>query len=84
MHTEGSNFAYMTQTTLHNMFLQVGLPVVFLVDRFYSSTFAYTLATCMEGDEEAVEEVKMILMLENFLIERWLVGNPSFSSGQKI
>lgn len=23
----------------------------------------------MEGDEEAVEEVKMILMLENFLIE---------------
>ena len=48
---------------------EVGLPLLFLVDRFYSSTFAYTLATCIEGDEEAVEEVKMILMLENFLIE---------------
>ena len=54
------------------------------MDRFYSSTFAYTLATCMEGDEEAVEEVKMKLMLEHFLIERWLVGSLSFSSGQKI
>lgn len=34
-----------------------GLPVVFLVDRFYSSTFAYTLAAGMDGGEEAVEEV---------------------------
>ena len=66
------------------MFLQVGLPVVFLVDRFYSSTFAYTLAACMEGDEEAVEEVELILMLENFLIGRWLAGNRISSSGQKI
>ena len=66
------------------MFLQVGLPVVFLVDRFYSSTFACTLAACMEGDEEAVEEVELILMFENFLIGRWLAGNPSSSSGQKI
>ena len=71
----------MTQTTLHNMFLQVGLPVVFLVDRFYSSTFAYTLAACMEGD---VEEVELILMFENFLIGRWLAGNRISSSGQKI
>ena len=63
---------------------EVGLPLLFLVDRFYSSTFAYTLATCIEGDEEAVEEVKMKLMLEHFLIERWLVGSLSFSSGQKI
>ena len=66
------------------MFLQVGLPVVFLVDRFYSSTFAYTLAACMEGDEEAVEEVELILMFENFLIGRWLAGNRISSSGQKI
>ena len=60
------------------------MPVVFLVDRFYSSTFAYTLAACMEGDEEAVEEVELILMLENFLIGRWLAGNLISSSGQKI
>ena len=60
------------------------MPVVFLVDRFYSSTFAYTLAARMEGDEEAVEEVELILMLENFLIGRWLAGNRISSSGQKI
>ena len=38
----------------------MGLPLVFLVDRFYSSTFAYTLAAGMEGGEEAVQEVLII------------------------
>ena len=51
------------------------MPLVFLVDRFYSSTFAYTLAVCMEGDEEAVEEVhQMIFMLDNFLPIEKVVG----------
>ena len=71
----------------------MGLPLIFLVDRFYSSTFAYTLAAAMEGGEEAVKEVhdeaEDDIDVDNgdpskFVIQRWLASSQSFSCGQKI
>ena len=69
------------------------MPLIFLVDRFYSSTFAYTLAAAMEGGEEAVEEVhdeaEDNIDGDNgdpskFVLQRWLASSQSFSCGQKI
>ena len=69
------------------------MPLIFLVDRFYSSTFAYTLAAAMEGGEEAVKEVHDEAEDDidgdkvdpsKFVIRRWLASSQSFSCGQRI